>query len=100
MITTAIEGDRRKILSRGEIINASRSDLKVAWIETRFIDPKEHREAFSRLAIARGWNLQALITFDFWAEDVPRVKPVWDEVLRSVELGRYIDDPTAGDVLH
>ena len=100
LIVTAKKSDRRKILSHSEIVHVPRTDLELAWTEVRFMDSQEHREAFSRLAIARGSNLQALITFDFWVEDASRLNSVWDEVLRSVELGRYVDDPTSGDVLH
>ncbi len=100
LIAAAIEGDHRQLLSRGEIVHAPRTDGEVAWTETRFIDSHEQREACSRLAIARGSNLQALITFDFWVDDTPRLNPVWGEVMRSVELGRNVDDPTRGDVLH
>ncbi len=100
LVMTAIEGDTRPVLSRGAIVHARRDDLELAWIEIRFVDPQEHREAWSRLAIARGSNLQALITFDFWAEDAGRLEPVWSEVMRSVKLGWYVDDPTLGDILH
>lgn len=100
LITTALTGDHRPILSRSDIHQSSRADLEVAWVEMRFRDPQTQREAYSRLAIARGANLQALITFDFWADDQIRLNPVWEEVLRSVELGRYVDDPTKGDVIH
>jgi len=44
--------------------------------------------------------LQALITFDFWARDAAWLESVWDEVMRTVELGRFVSDPTAGDTLH
>ncbi|MBI4531136.1 MAG: hypothetical protein HY709_06390 [Candidatus Latescibacteria bacterium] len=100
LITTVVEGDHRKALVGGDIINVPRTDVEVAWTEICFMDPQEHRGALSRIAIARGWNVQALITFDFWVEDTVRFGPVWDEVVRSVELGRYVDDPTRGDVLH
>jgi hypothetical protein len=100
LITTAAEGDRRKLLSRSDIVSVPRPDLELAWTEVRFMDSQENREACSRLAIARGANLQALITFDFWVDEASGLEPVWSEVLRSVELGRYVDDPTIGDVLH
>jgi hypothetical protein len=64
------------------------------------MDPSKHREAFSRIALARSRNLQALVTFDFWPEDITRLNPVWEEVIRSLELGRYVDNPTVGDILH
>ncbi len=100
LIHTAIQGDERQILKRGSIVHVPRQDIEIAWIETYFMDPTEKRAAFSRLAIARGWNIQALITMDFWADDAARVLSVWDEVMRSVELGKYVQDPTKGDVLH
>ena len=100
LITTTVEDDRRNVLARGEIITVPREGVELAWTEIRFLDLPANREAFSRLALARGSNLQALITFDYWAEDAQRLAPVWDEVMRSVELGRYVADPTAGDVLH
>lgn len=100
LITPIIEGDQRQILARGDIVTVPRADLEVAWTEIRFLDPQERREALSRIALARGSNLQALITSEFWADDAARWGPIWDEVMRSVELGRYVDDPTRGDVLH
>ncbi|MEK7276454.1 MAG: hypothetical protein AAB427_03820 [Chloroflexota bacterium] len=99
LITAALKDDRRKLLFRSDIREAPREGLEIAWIEVRFLDAHEQREACSRLAIARGWNLQALITFDCWVEDQLSLEPVWEEVLRSVELGRYVDDPTAGDTV-
>ncbi len=100
LIASVIEGDQRRILARGDIIKADRADLELAWREIRFQDPSENCEAFSRIALARGANLQALITFDFWARDAAWLESVWDEVMRTVELGRFVSDPTAGDTLH
>jgi hypothetical protein len=92
--------ENRQVLQRGEPVSVQRDEVEILWAELRFVDTKEQREAFSRIALARGSNLQALITFDYWVEDAQRLEPVWDEVMRSVELGRDIDDPTAGGVLH
>jgi len=100
LIASVIEGDQRRILARGDIIKADRADLELAWRAIRFQDPSENCEAFSRIALARGANLQALITFDFWARDAAWLESVWDEVMRTVELGRFVSDPTAGDTLH
>ena len=100
LIASVIEGDQRRILARGDIIKADRADLELAWREIRFQDPSENCEAFSRIALARGANLQALITFDFWARDAAWLESVWDEVMRTVELRRFVSDPTAGDTLH
>ena len=77
-----------------------RPDLEVAWADYHFIDPVLKRQAYTRLCIARGSLIQALITFDYWPEDAARLAAVWAEVIRSLQLGRYINDPTVGDVLH
>ncbi|MDZ4765634.1 MAG: hypothetical protein SGI73_13875 [Chloroflexota bacterium] len=87
-------------LWRSEVLTITRPDIELCWMEVKFIDPKEKRPAFGRHAVARGFDVAALITFSLWEEDVERFAPVWAEVLRSIELGRYIDDPTKGDTLH
>ncbi len=52
----------------------------------------------SRVCIAQGRGVCVLLTLDFWVEDVERFSRVWDEVLASLELGRYVADPSIGDV--
>lgn len=89
-----IKDDPRGIISQGEIVQVQRPDLEMAWVETRFIDPVEKREACSRSCLARGSNIQPLITMDFWLDDTEKFTPVWDEVLRTLVLGDYIEDPT------
>lgn len=88
------------ILERGESIWVARDDLELIWTFQRFLDPEEKREAFTRIALARGWDVHVVITCDFWVDDLQRLEPVWDEVLRSLQLGRTIEDPTRGAVLH
>jgi len=39
------------------------------------------------------------MTFDFWADDVAKCEPVWQEALRSLTLGMSIEDPTVGPVV-
>lgn len=100
MLAQSVETGERDILERGEIITAPREDIELVWTEQKFMDPVEHREAFSRIAIAREPAVQILITFDYWADMLERFLPVWDEVLSSLRLGRYIEDPTKGETLH
>ncbi len=76
LLTTIVEGDPREVVGRGDIITLARADLDVAWTELRFLDAHEHREAASRFGLARGANVQALLTLDLWPEDAPRVGPV------------------------
>lgn len=94
------KGGKRKLRNSGQIHHHPRRDLEVAWIEATFIDPKEEREAVACIALARGFNLQSLLTFDYWVEDRARLHPIWKEVLGSLQLGLTIQDPTRGEVLH
>jgi hypothetical protein len=97
--TTGGESER-DILEKSEIFQPKRPDLELAWTEHRFLDPVEKREAFSRIALARYAGIHLLITFDFWVDDQRRMHPVWDELVRSLQMGRKIADPLKGDVLH
>src|SRR5919199_982170 len=96
LVEVAVKGDERNPIAEEEMRYVKRADLELAWTEITFIDPVEKREARSRICVGRGSNIQPLITLDFWPEDAERVNPVWDEVLRSLELGQYIQDPTRG----
>lgn len=96
LVESIVEGEERELLSRGEIVHVRRHHVEVAWVEIRFLDPTEQREACSRLCLARRANIQSLLTFDFWPEDLPRLDPVWEEVVSSLDLGRYVKDPTRG----
>ena len=87
-------------LARSEVVTIERPDMEIAWRETRFVDKNEQREAISRSCVARGSDLQPLITFDFWVDDAPRLYAVWDELLRSLRLGDYVEDPTRGPIMH
>jgi hypothetical protein len=101
LLRQTADGDSREVISHGEVIEEERGDLSLAWAELRFIDEEERREAFSRTCIARGIsNIQSLITFDYWVSDAERLQPVWDETLRSLEVGWFIADPARGPVTH
>ena len=88
MITT----DSRKLTPRRQMVFEHRRDVELAWIESSFIDPIGKREARDRACFARGFDLQAFITMDYWPEDRQRFIPIWDEVLRSLRLGEYVED--------
>jgi hypothetical protein len=51
------------------------------------------------MCLGRGSDIQPLITMEFWEDDRERCSPVWDDVLASLQLGVYIDDPTRGPVV-
>ena len=100
LLREAVKGNDQDVISWGEIIYERRPDLELAWMEVRWTDTAQGREARSRHCLARGSNVQPFITMDYWPEDAKRVLPVWDEVLRTLVLGDYIADPTRGAVLH
>ena len=77
---------------------ACRANMKAAiW----FIDPVEKpREAFTRVTLARGFDIHAIISFDYWVNQAAQFRPVWSEMVRSLQIGRVIADPTKGEMLH
>ena len=99
LVEAGMPGEERSIQTRGPITEVRRGDLELAWREFGFVDSAANREARSRICIARRSNLQCLITFDFWATDLPSCDPVWDTVLATLELGEYIADPQRGRIV-
>ena len=96
LLDTAIESDTRAVESRAPSVSVMRGEMRLAWTELAFTDPVEKRAAFSRVLVGLGNNIQCLITFDFWADDARRLAPAWDEIVRTLELGIHITDPTTG----
>jgi hypothetical protein len=96
LVTAVVAADEREIIERKEAVAIQRDDLELAWVEIRYIDRETKREAFSRIAVGRGSGVHCLITFDYWADKAARFVPVWNEVLGSLVLGWYVEDPTAG----
>jgi hypothetical protein len=93
LLAQLAQDDDRQVLQRGEIVQVKREDIDAAWEETNVIDAATQRPACSRTLLARAHNIQPLITFDFWFDDLPRLTPVWDEVVRSLQIGGQIQDP-------
>lgn len=91
---------KAETLERTDVQPIKRDDLEMVWTQHRFIDPVEKREAISRHLAARGFDVMVLITMDFWVDDTKKITPVWNEVVRSLQLGRYIEDPLQGPTLH
>jgi hypothetical protein len=100
MLEDGVDTPKHEILHKGRVITVAREDIELCWIEQLFMDPVEHRPAFSRNLVARGFNVQVLITFDYWQDHAPQMTPVWDEIVRSLQLGRVIKDPLKGATLH
>jgi hypothetical protein len=100
LLEKATADSKHELLERGEIKMPNRSDLELVWVQNRFQDPVEPREAYTRIAMARGFRVHVLITFDYWVDEAKRFLPVWEEAIRSLQLGRVIEDPTKGPVEH
>jgi len=96
LVEVAIKGDKRPTYEYGRIRELRKGAMEIAWREMCFVDPVGKRDARSRLCLARGSQIQAMITFDFWADDAKRCGPVWDTVLQTLRLGESIPDPTRG----
>jgi hypothetical protein len=88
--------DSRNVIECGEVVRLKRQTAKIVWIELKFIDSEENREAYSRICIGLGSGVQCLITFDYWVDDADRLVPVWDTVLDTLVLGLFIRDPRTG----
>ena len=99
-VREVVQHDSRGATGGDEIITVRRDGLELAWAEVRFIDPNEKRAALSRCCLARARNVQPLITMDFWETDREKFGPVWDEVLRSLQVGVAYGDPRRGDVMN
>jgi hypothetical protein len=93
LLTDVTKDSNFEVLSRREPVYQRRGDLEIVWLETRYVEPEEHREARSRTCMARRGLIQPLFTFAFWPEDARRVLPAWNELLRSLRLGEYVAFP-------
>lgn len=94
MVDQLRNGNEVEVTHRGETVVQRRGKLEIAWGENRYIDPEEDRPARSRLLVARWSNIQPLITFAFWEDHAAVNVGAWAELLRTLELGSYVEDPT------
>lgn len=91
LLETTLDDDTRETTARSEIVRPERTDVDLVWADVRFLDPDENREAVSRQLLVRARMLQAFINFDLWASDLAQYQAEWEEVVQSVELGRYVE---------
>jgi hypothetical protein len=85
-----------EVVATGSMFKEERDDFNLVWTEQCLVDPEKNRDFISRFCMAQSKNVQALLTFKFWASKVKRFDPIWDEILRSLTLERYIQDPRMG----
>lgn len=77
------------ITSSDEPVHETGGGAELAWVQARFCE--DGREAITRTLIARGPGLHALFTLSLWADDEERIEPAWQELRRSLELGKAYD---------
>ena len=94
LLKNAIGRDDEGILGRGPIREARRRDLELVWQQLECMDPGENRKSFSRHCLARGPRNHAFVSLDFWPEDTGLANRVWNDMLASLKIGDYIEDPT------
>ena len=82
----------RRCTRKGPPFGASRRNLEYLWLEMDFVDPVGKRKAHSRACLARGGNVQAFITMDYWPEDRRVAAEVWNNMLESLKLADYLYD--------
>ncbi|MBW4620637.1 MAG: hypothetical protein KME17_14945 [Cyanosarcina radialis HA8281-LM2] len=99
MVKKLAREDERKPIEVGKVVQLQRQTARIVWIEIKFIDPQENREAYSRICVGLGSGVQSLITFEFWPEDREKAIAVWDTVMESLVLGLFIRDPRTGFAL-
>jgi hypothetical protein len=90
------EQDDRNPTWKSDVFLEERRDLEQAWLEIKFIDPLEQREAYGRWCLVRGKQIVCLITGECWTEQKERFEEVWREMLRSMILERYMNNPMRG----
>jgi hypothetical protein len=98
LIREVVKDGPRNTPNIGDVHTLGRPDLELVWTELSSIDATQHRDACSRICLARSPNTHAVITLDFWKDDAGRLGPVWEALLASLELGLSIQDPTRGPV--
>jgi hypothetical protein len=96
-LLNSLDGERTPY-QQSEIHRIDRGDMEIAWLEQRYKDSEYKRDARFRVALARGPVL-CLISMNYWSKRAAGLEAVWDEVLRTLVMGVYVEDPTAGPVV-
>jgi len=80
----------------GPIIRLFRPPLEAAWRQMRLIERFKGRDVCTRICMARGGRALATIIFDFWPEDELNLHEVWSNLLETLAVGDFIEDPASG----
>jgi hypothetical protein len=94
MLLSSLDSDREPY-RQSEIHRIERPDLDIVWLEQRYMERTQNRDARFRVALARG-AVVCLISLNYWSSRADKLEPAWDEALRTLTLGMMVSDPTAG----
>jgi len=94
VLTEITSKSRRESYDYGPAVEVKHPRQDLVWSETNFPDPENGRLVRSRTALGRYSNIQIVLTLDFWADMSAQFGKVWDEILRTLILGDYVEDPT------
>jgi hypothetical protein len=98
MLMKSLDSERQTY-QQSEIRRIDRGDMEVLWLEQRYMEKTQNRDARFRVALARG-PVVVLISMNYWSSRASGLERVWDEVLHTLQLGLHVTDPTAGPVVH
>ena len=98
LMKNSLKDEERTPYEQSEIHRIERGDMEVVWVEQRYIESTQNRDARFRVAIARG-AVVCLITMNYWSSRASGLERVWDEVMRTLVLGLHVEDPTKGPVV-
>ena len=98
MLLKSLDSERQTH-QQSEVRRIDRGDIEILWLEQRYMEKTQNRDARFRIAMARG-PVVVLISMNYWSSRAAGLERVWDEVLRTLQLGIHVTDPTAGPVVH
>ena len=99
LLMRSLDSDR-KVYEQSEIRRRDTGDTQITWIEQKYVEESQKREAKFRVALVRSTELHCLLSMNYWANRAASLEPVWEEVLASLVFGVYVEDPTVGPVVN
>jgi hypothetical protein len=97
LLRNSLDAERNPY-QESEVYRLWRDDLETVWLEQRYVESSQNRDARFRVALVRG-PVICLISMNYWADRADGLEPAWEEVLRTLVLGMHVKDPTAGPVV-
>lgn len=92
MLRTALGAEQRC----GPMRRERRANHRLVWTHYDFHDSALDRGARCRCALGLAANLHVFLTLAYWHDDAQRCEAVWDQVVRSLNIGLLYRDPASG----